>query len=144
MDTGTAGTGTDFHTGTGHFDNFGTAPIPVPDTSVSSVRHQFQDTLVSSVRHPYRYREYRYRTEHTLVTFGVFTDYDSCTWPISINPGSMEVGEYGLTRGTCFVARRLEVVAVAVTGLLWISCCVLGGARFIFNFVDPEQSASTR
>ena len=40
----------------------------------------------------------------------------------------MEAGEYGLTRGTCFVARRLEVVAVAV--LLWISWCVLGGADF--------------
>ena len=37
----------------------------------------------------------------------------------------MEAGEYGLTRGTCFVARRLEVVAVA--GLLWIPWCVLGG-----------------
>ena len=41
---------------------------------------------------------------------------ESCTKPISTNPGSMEAGEYGLTRGTCFVARRLEVVAVA--GLL--------------------------
>ena len=40
----------------------------------------------------------------------------------------MEAGEYGLTRGTCFVARRLEVVAVA--GLLWISWCVLGGVDF--------------
>ena len=54
----------------------------------------------------------------------------------------MEAGEYGLTRGTCFVARRLEVVAVA--GLLWISWCALGRAGFIFNFVDPEQSVSTR
>ena len=42
----------------------------------------------------------------------------------------MEVGEYGLTRGTCFVARRLVVVAVA--GLLWISWCVLGAAGFRF------------
>ena len=33
---------------------FGTTSIPVPDTSVSSVRHA------------YRYRAYRYRTEHTL------------------------------------------------------------------------------
>ena len=40
----------------------------------------------------------------------------------------MEAGEYGLTRGTCFVARRLQVVAVA--GLLWISWCVLGGVDF--------------
>ena len=69
MDTGAAGNGTDLHTGTGHFGNFGTTSIrtgtghfgkfgttsiPVPDTSVSSVRH------------PYRYREYRYHTEHTL------------------------------------------------------------------------------
>ena len=63
MDTGTAGTGSNFHTGTGHFGNFGTSThlgkfgttsIPVPDTSVSSVRR------------PYRYQEYRYRTEHTL------------------------------------------------------------------------------
>ena len=30
----------------------------------------------------------------------------------------MEAGECGRTRGTCFTARRLEVVAAA--GLLWI------------------------
>ena len=40
----------------------------------------------------------------------------------------MEASEYGLTRGTCFVARRLEVLAVA--GLLQISWCVLGAAGF--------------
>ena len=49
----------------------------------------------------------------------------------------MEAGEYGLTRGTCFVASRLEVVAVA--GLLWISWCVLGAAFFfvfcVFVFI---------
>ena len=49
---------------------------------------------------------------------------ESCTRPISTNPGSTEASEYGLTRWTCFVARRLEVVAVA--GLLWISWCALG------------------
>ena len=57
---------------------------------------------------------------------------------ISTNPGSMEEAcEYGLTRGTCFVARRLELVAVA--GRLWISWCVLGGAdffRFFFVFIE--------
>ena len=45
----------------------------------------------------------------------------------------MEAGKYGLTRGTCFVSCRLEVVAVA--GLLWILLCVLGEAgifRFLF------------
>ena len=40
------------------------------------------------------------------VTFVVFTDCESCTRPISTNPGSMEAGEYGLTRGTYFVFRR--------------------------------------
>ena len=58
----------------------------------------------------------------------VFTDCESCTWPISTNPRSMEAGSYGRTRETCFVARRLEVVAVA--GLLWSSWCVLGAAGF--------------
>ena len=50
--------------------------------------------------------------------------------PISTNRGSMQAGEYDVTRGACFVARRLEVVAVA--GLLWISWCVLGAAGFRF------------
>ena len=66
------------------------------------------------------------------VTFVDFTDCESCTRPISTNPVSMEAGEYGLTRVTCFVARRLEVVTVA--GLLWISWCVLGGADFFMFF----------
>ena len=62
-----------------------------------------------------------------------FADYESCTRPLSTNLGSLEAGKYGLTRGTCFVARRLEVVAVA--GLLWISLCVLGAADFfVFLF----------
>ena len=43
-------------TGTGHFGKFGTS-IPVPDPSVTSLRH------------PYRYRAYRYRTEHTLAIY---------------------------------------------------------------------------
>ena len=53
----------------------------------------------------------------------------------------MEAGEYGLTRGTCFVARRLEVVAVA--GLLWISWCVLGAAGFrvFFDFFLRTHTA---
>ena len=60
------------------------------------------------------------------------------------------MGEYGLTRGTCFVARRLEVVAVA--GLLWISRCVSSGAVFssffffvcFFAFEWTRPDASTR
>ena len=46
MNTGTAGTGTDFHTGTGHFGKFGKTSIPVPDTSVSSVRHQIPEVHI--------------------------------------------------------------------------------------------------
>ena len=51
---------------------------------------------------------------------------------LSIKPGSTEADEYGLTRETCFVPRRLEVVAVA--GLLSISWCVSGesGLRVFF------------
>ena len=48
------------------------------------------------------------------VRFVNFTDCESCTRPISTNPSFME-----LTRGSCFVACRLEVVAVV--GLLLIS-----------------------
>ena len=46
----------------------------------------------------------------------------------------MEAGEYERTRGTCLLACRLELDAVAV--LLWISWCVLGGAIFpcFFHF----------
>ena len=66
------------------------------------------------------------------IEFVVFTDRESCTRPIFTNPGFMEAGVYGLTRGMCFVARRLEVVAIA--GLLRISWCALGGADFFFLF----------
>ena len=44
----------------------------------------------------------------------------------------MEAGEYGLTRGTWFFARRLDVVAVA--GLMWVPWFVFGGAGFILDF----------
>ena len=74
-----------------------------------------------------------------------FTDCESCTRPISTDPGSMEAGEHGLTRGTCSIARRLEVVAVA--RVLWISCCVLGAAGFLgggsfFWFERTRHAAS--
>ena len=62
------------------------------------------------------------------VTFVVFTDCESCTRPISTNSGSMEAGECGRTSGTCLITCRLEVVAV--TGLLWLFWCVLGGVNF--------------
>ena len=45
----------------------------------------------------------------------------------------MEASVYGLTHGTCFVARRLELVAVA--GLPWISWCILGATDFSCSFL---------
>ena len=64
-----------------------------------------------------------------------FTDCEICTRSITANPGSMEEpGEYGLTRGTCLVARRVDVVAVA--GQLWSSWCVLGAAGFRVIFLS--------
>ena len=40
-----------------------------------------------------------------------------------------EAWEYGLPRGTFFVARRLELLAVG--GRLWISWCVFGEEHFL-------------
>ena len=75
-------------------------------------------------------------------TFVVFTDRESCTKPISTNPGSRAAGEHGLTLGTCFTARHLKLVAVA--GLLWVSWCVLGAAGFrvvvVFQFFFFERT----
>ena len=55
----------------------------------------------------------------------------------------MEAGECGLTCGTRFVARRLDVVAVA--GLLCISWCVSGGAGIfpIFFFFERTRPAAS-
>ena len=51
--------------------------------------------------------------------------------------------EYGLTRGACFVARRLEVVAVARR--LWISWCILGAAGFrVFSFFSSNADGLRR
>ena len=81
------------------------------------------------------------------IEFVVFTDCESCTGPISTNPGFMEAGEHGLTRGTCFFARRLEVVAFA--GLLRLSWCVLGGVDIfwfffrLFAFFEPIYLSTT-
>ena len=79
------------------------------------------------------------------VTCVVFTDCESCTRPISTNPGSMEAGRYGLTLVTCFLTCRLELDAVA--GLLWISWCVWVGERifpFFFFFERTWPASSMR
>ena len=63
--------------------------------------------------------------------------------PISTNPGCLEEEcEYGITSGTCFTARRLEVVAVA--GLLWICFVVFFFSvwwDFVFFFVFFTSTA---
>ena len=51
MDTGTAGTGKDVNTGTGHFGKFGTTAIPRPDTSVISAQHQYRYKTLRSLRY---------------------------------------------------------------------------------------------
>ena len=71
---------------------------------------------------------------YVCVTFVVFNDCESCARPISTNPGYVEAREHGLTRGTWFFARRLEVVAVA--GLMWVSWCAFGEAGFFRAFYE--------
>ena len=62
-------------TGTGHFGNFGTTSIPVPDKSVNSVRHQ------------YRYRTLRYvRYDMDAGTAGTGTGFHT---------GTGNVGKFG-------------------------------------------------
>ena len=76
------------------------------------------------------------------IEFVLFTDCESCTRPIFTNLVSMQAGEYGLTRGTWFFARRLEVVAVA--GLLWLSRCVFGEADFFSISTTMSQPMAAR
>ena len=58
--------------------------------------------------------------------------------PISTNPRSMEEAcEYGLPSGTCFTARRLEVVAVAELLRTYFVVCffsVWWDVVFFFSF----------
>ena len=57
----------------------------------------------------------------------------------------MEACEYGLTWGTCFVARRLDVVAVA--GLLWfrgVFSVRRDLSRVLFSFKRTRPAASMK
>ena len=109
MHTGSVGTGTDFHTGTRHFGKLGTTSIPVPDTSVSSVRHQHRHrklinigtsipvtpVLVSlPVPAPVQAR-YRHRT--LSVTFGTSTRHRTLREVrYDINTGTRHFGKFGM------------------------------------------------
>lgn len=46
-------------------------------------------------------------------SFICMSDNESCMRAILTNSGSTEAGKLGITRGTCFVVRRPEMVAVA-------------------------------
>ena len=75
------------------------------------------------------------------VPFVVDTDCESCTRPVSTKPGSMEAGEYGLTRGTCFVARRCRGgrgcrAAVDIVVCFWVRRDFV----FFFSFSFNERS----
>ena len=64
---------------------------------------------------------------------------------IFTNPGSMEAGEYGLTRGTCSVARRLEVVAVCgLRNVFWVRLNFVFSFCRIFFFERARPAASMR
>ena len=52
----------------------------------------------------------------------------------------MEAGEYGITHGTCFFARRFVVVAVA--GLLWMEVVCFGWSGFFLVFQVTKYSNS--
>ena len=82
---------------------------------------------------------------YVCVTFVVFTDCESCPRPIYTNPGSMEAGEYELTRGTCFLACRLELDA-RCCGFRGVLC--VGRIFFLFfcsfSFERTRPAASTR
>ena len=79
------------------------------------------------------------------VPFVVVTDCESCTRPVSTKPGSMETGKYGLTRGTCFVARRCRGGRGCRAA---VDCVVCFGVRrdFVFffsSFFFAERSRPT-
>ena len=65
------------------------------------------------------------------VTLVVVTDYKSCTRPISTNPGSLEAGEYRLTRGR---GRWADVGFVV---------CFRWGRIFSFFFFEHTRPAAS-
>ena len=74
------------------------------------------------------------------VTFIVFTDCESCTRPISTKLGSMEADDYGLTLGTCFVVRRLDIGRGRRAAVDFVVCFGWGGffsRVFFFDFFFP-------
>ena len=70
-----------------------------------------------------------------------FTDCESCTRPIFTNPGSVEAGEFRLTRGTCFANRWDEMVA-SWAAVDFVVCFGSGGIScFFFRFFLRTHTA---
>ena len=87
---GIAGSGHfgEFGTSAGHFRKFGTASIPVPDTSVSSVRHQYLYLRYLCGRLYRGWYRYRYKIDTGAGQFGKFC---------KTYPGTGHVGKIGMT-----------------------------------------------
>ena len=76
-----------------------------------------------------------------FATFAFSTDCESCRRPISTNPGSLEAGEYELTRGLCFVARRLDVDGFGRRAVVdFVVCFGRGGISFFSRFFFFERT----
>ena len=85
------------------------------------------------------------------LTFVVFTDCESCTKPISTTSGSLDAGEYGLTRRTCFVprpsrgGRGLRAAVDIVVCFGWgVFFCVIFLFDYFFVFERTRPAASMR
>ena len=78
-----------------------------------------------------------------VLTFVVSADCESCTGPIPTNPGSMEAGEYGLTRGTCFVENRSRGGRGRRTAVYIVVCFGLGPFSFFRFFFERTRPAAS-
>ena len=76
-------------------------------------------------RKVWTHKSYTFDGEHICVCCC-----ESCTWPISTKPAPQAADELGLTLGSCFLVRRLELAAVAV--ILLFGWCVSTAAGFIY------------
>ena len=74
-------------------------------------------------------------------TFVVFTDCESCTRPIAINPGSVEAREYGLTHRACVVARPFRGGRDRRAAVDFVVC--VWARRFFFLYMCVDFFSSS-
>ena len=80
----------------------------------------------------------------SVCAFRTIVDSERFNWSISTYLVSTKAGECGLTRGTCFVAGRLELAAVGV-----LSWCAMSAAIFwllpsFFSFLRTPTARCTQ